>query len=188
MRVWWGHLASSGRRRRIRVQEFKGLKGSSHVTPSWNRWENGILERDVDYSGNNMACGCFLPALSHSQERYIFWGEEGRGPVEKGNGFQVHVKGFWDQEFRGQSTSLVTEFWAPGSASAQRGLKQYSGHKSSKVGPSGWRRKTSEKNEPQNHLRPASYSPVFYIGPRRGFVWRKLGENVWKTMLTIAMD
>lgn len=116
MRVWWGHLDSSGRSSRIRVQECKGLKGSSHVTPSWNRWENGILERDVDLSGNDMACGCFIPALSHSQERHVFWGAEGGAALEKVNGFQLYVEGFWVQEFRGQSTSLVPEFQAPGSA------------------------------------------------------------------------
>lgn len=47
-------------------------------------------------------------SLSFEARKDTYFGDGGQ--LEKVNGFQLHVEGFWFCEFRGQSTSLVPEF------------------------------------------------------------------------------
>lgn len=66
------------------------------------------MERDDDLSGNDMAPALFL--LSITARKGTHSGGRGGGQLEKVNGFQLYVEGFWVWEFRGQSTRLVPEF------------------------------------------------------------------------------
>lgn len=87
------------------------------------------MKRDVALSGGGIAFSCFIQMEREALPSHFLPGNthilraKGRGQLEKVKGFQLYVEGFWVWEFRGRTTSLVSEFRVSVSSSVQREIK-----------------------------------------------------------------